>query len=338
MEIKRIQNLKNQAISRILEAKTEKELENLRISYLGRKGELTQILKKIPSLPEEKRIEIGKIANEAKKAIEDAIESKVSGVRYQVSDLEKEWIDVSAPGKKPPSGHLHLVTYAIREITDIFEKIGYTRVRYPEVETDWYAFEGLNMPKDHPARDEFETFYLGKNLVLTPHTSSGQLREMKRRKPPIRMINIAKCYRPNWDPSHIPMFYQFEGLVIDKGITLIHLKGTLDYFVHQYFGPDRKTRIRPFHFRFTEPSIEFDVSCDICKGRGCRVCKDGWLELGGAGMVHPAVLKNGGIDPEKYTGFAFGWGVERVLMMKTGLKLDDIRILYQNDLRFLTQF
>jgi len=338
MDIRRIQNLKNQAISRILEAKTEKELENLRISYLGRKGELTQILKKIPSLPEDKRIEIGKIANEAKKAVEEAISRRSSVVSFQPKKLEKEWLDVTAPGKKPSQGHLHLVTYAIREISAIFEKIGFTRVRYPEVETDWYAFEGLNMPKDHPARDEFETFYVGESLVLTPHTSSGQLREMERRKPPIRMINIGKCYRPNWDPSHIPMFYQFEGLIIDKGIALAHLKGTLDYFVQQYFGPERKTRIRPFHFRFTEPSIEVDVSCDLCRGRGCRVCKDGWLELGGAGMVHPVVLKNGGIDPEKFTGFAFGWGVERVLMMKTGLKLDDIRILYQNDLRFLEQF
>ena len=343
MEIKRIQNLKNQAISRILEAKTEAELENLRISFLGRKGELTQILKKIPSLPEVKRIEVGKIANEAKRAVEEAISRRSSAISLQPEKLEKEWIDVTAPGKKPPQGHLHLVTYAIREITAIFEKIGYTRVRYPEVEWDWYAFSGLNMPENHPARDEWETIYIEElrskkygNVVLTPHTSSGQLREMERRKPPIRMLNIAKCYRRQSDVSHAPMFYQFETLVIDKGINITHLKGTLDYFAQQYFGPDRKTRIRPFHFQFTEPSFEVDVTCIVCGGKGCKVCRGGWLELGGAGMVHPQVLKNEGIDPEKYTGFASGFGVERVLMMKYGI--DDIRLLFSGDLRFLNQF
>lgn len=343
MDIRRIQNLKNQAISRILEAKTEKELENLRISYLGRKGELTQILKKIPSLAEDKRIEIGKIANEAKKAIEETISRQSSVVGLQPEKLEKEWIDVSAPGKKPSQGHLHLVTYAIREISAIFEKIGFTRVRYPEVEWDWYAFTGLNMPENHPARDEWETIYIEElksekygNVVLTPHTSSGQLREMERRKPPIRMLNIAKCYRRQSDVSHAPMFYQFETLVIDKGINITHLKGTLDYFAQQYFGKDRKTRIRPFHFQFTEPSFEVDVTCIVCGGKGCKVCKGGWLELGGAGMVHPQILKNGGIDPQKYTGFASGFGVERVLMMK--YKIPDIRLLFSGDLRFLNQF
>jgi len=343
MDIRRIQNLKNQAISRILEAKTEKELENLRISYLGRKGELTQILKQIPSLHEDKRIEIGKIANEAKKAIEEAIGRRSSVVSFQPEKLEKEWLDVTAPGKKPAQGHLHLVTYAIREISAIFEKIGFTRVRYPEVEWDWYAFTGLNMPENHPARDEWETLYIEDirskkygSVVLTPHTSSGQLREMERRKPPIRMLNIAKCYRRQTDASHAPMFYQFEGLVIDERISITHLKGTLDYFVKQYFGPNRKTRIRPFHFQFTEPSFEVDVTCIICGGKGCKACKDGWMELGGSGMVHPIVLRNEGIDPEKYTSFAWGWGVERVLMMK--YKIPDIRLLFSGDLRFLKQF
>ena len=344
-DVAQIQNLKNQAISSILRAKSKKELEELRIYYLGRKGRITQLIKKLPSLSVEKRKKIGSLLNDVKKAIEEAIISQLSNVSRQAFRINKEWLDVTAPGIKPPQGHLHLVTEAIKEISSIFEKIGFIRVRYPEIEWDWYAFEGLNMPKDHPARDEWETFFIEKlgnkkygQGILTPHTSSGQLREMKKRKPPIRMLNIAKCYRRQSDVSHTPMFYQFEGLVIDKGIAIIHLKGTLDYFVKQYFGSKRRTRIRPSHFRFTEPSFEVDVSCGVCLGDGCRVCKGGWLEIGGAGMVHPVVLKNGGINPKKYMGFAFGFGVERLLMMKSGLKLDDIRLLYSSDLRFLKQF
>jgi len=344
MESKRVQNLKNQAISSILEAESDKELEELRIAYLGRKGKISQLLKAIPSLNPSARKEMGQLVNDAKKAIEQALQTQISNVECRVSDLDKEWLDVTAPGKKPTIGHFHLVTEAIREITAIFEKIGFTRVSYPEIEWDWYAFEGLNMPKNHPARDEWETLYIDNlkqkkygRALLTPHTSSGQLREMGKRKPPIRMLNIAKCYRRQSDISHAPMFYQFEGLVIDQNINLTHLKGTLNYFVKAYFGPNRKTRIRPFHFQFTEPSIEIDVSCGLCQGKGCRLCKQGWLELGGAGMVHPVVLKNGGVNSEKYTGFAFGFGVERVLMMKAGLKIDDLRLLYTNDLRFLKQ-
>lgn len=342
MDINQVQNIKNQAISSILEAKSEKELEELRINYLGRKGRLTQVLKQLSQLPPEERKEMGRLANDAKKAVQETIRNQQRSLREEPK-LEKEWLDVTAPGKKPAQGHLHLITHTIREITHIFEKIGFTRVRYPEVEWDWYAFGGLNMPPDHPARDDWETFFI-KNLrhqkygqgVLTPHTSSGQLREMARRKPPLRMLNIAKCYRRQSDVSHAPMFYQFETLAIDKGINITHLKGTLDYFAKQYFGPDRKTRIRPFHFQFTEPSFEVDITCIVCGGKGCKVCGDGWLELGGSGMVHPIVLKNGGIDPEKYTGFASGWGVERVLMMKYGIP--DIRLLFGGDLRFLEQF
>ena len=338
-------NLKNQAISAILEAKSASELENLRISYLGRKGQLTEIIKELTALPIERRKEIGRLANEVKRAIEEAIHNQQPAISNQQSVTSGDWFDITMPGIKPLRGHLHLITQTIEEITQIFEKIGFTRVSYPEVEWDWYAFEGLNMPKNHPARDEWETFFI-ENLshpkygeaVLTPHTSSGQLREMERvgSKPPIRMLNIAKCYRRQADVSHAPMFYQFETLVIDKGINITHLKGTLDYFAREYFGPDRKTRIRPFHFQFTEPSFEVDVTCIVCGGKGCKVCKGGWLELGGAGMVHPQVLRNGGIDPAEYTGFASGFGLERVLMMKYGI--DDIRLLFTSDLRFLNQF
>lgn len=340
----RIQNLKNEAIAQILSASSSNELKALRVSYLGRKGELTHIIKQLSSIPQEQRGFIGQLLNDAKEAIEKAISNKQEAIRNETTT--NEWFDPTVPGIQPALGHLHLVTQAIQEIAEVFSRLGFIRVRYPEVEWDWYAFESLNMPQNHPARDEWETFFVDApphhklgQMVLTPHTSSGQVREMERVKaPPIRMINIAKCYRRQSDVSHFPMFHQFEGLVVDKGISIVYLKGTLDYFARQFFGPDRKTRLRPFHFQFTEPSFEVDISCGVCRGKGCKLCKAGWLELGGAGMVHPTVLKNGGIDPNKYTGFAFGWGVERTYMMKAGLKLDDIRLLYNPDLRFLKQF
>lgn len=337
-------NLKNEALALIAEAKTKKELEELRIRFLGRKGRVNEYLKEVTKLPKDEKIQAGKLANEVKAAIERVLKQTQTGLQKVAVKAEKEWLDVSAPGKRPTQGHLHLITQTIQEISTIFEKIGFTRVAYPEIDWDWYVFEGLNMPPNHPARDEWETFFISDlfsnkygTAVLTPHTSSGQLREMERlKKPPIRMLNIAKCYRRQMDVSHAPMFYQFEGLVVDKDIAITHLKGTLDYFVKQYFGKNRQTRIRPFHFQFTEPSFEVDVTCIVCAGRGCKACKEGWMELGGAGMVHPVVLKNGGIDPEKYTGFAFGWGVERVLMMR--YKIPDIRLLFGGDLRFLNQF
>ncbi|HUW24037.1 MAG TPA: phenylalanine--tRNA ligase subunit alpha [Patescibacteria group bacterium] len=343
-----INNLKNEAIGEILEAKDGKALEEIRARFLGRAGKINELTREIPKLPKEERAPLGKLLNETKLTVEEALWQ--AHEKFQAGKEKKEWFDVTLPGQKPSLGHLHLITQATREIVDIFSRLGFKWVRYPEVEWDWYAFEGLNMPKNHPARDTLETYFieelyhpkLGKG-VLTPHTSSGQLREMEQTKPPIRMLNIAKCYRRQSDVSHSTMFYQFEGLVVDEKINITHLKGTLDYFFKQFFGPERQARIRPFHFRFTEPSFEVDVSCSECHGVGkqeggevCRVCKEGWLEIGGAGMVHPNVLRNGGIDPEKYTGYAFGWGVERVLMMKYGI--GDIRLLFDNDLRFLEQF
>lgn len=333
---------KNEAIAQIMEAKSASELEELRISYLGRSGKLTLLTKKLKEIPLSQRKEVGILINSSK----EAIERLISEQRNRLTESAREWFDPTIPGIKPTIGHLHLVTQAIEEISKTFEQIGFVRVRYPEVEWDYYAFTSLNMPKTHPARDEWETFFIKANehpkygqIVLTPHTSSGQVREMKRVKsPPIRMINIAKCYRRQIDASHYPMFHQFEGLVIDKGISIVHLKGTLDYFARNFFGKERKTRLRPFHFQFTEPSFEVDVSCGVCKGVGCKLCKSGWLELGGAGMVHPLVLKYGGIDPRVYSGFAFGWGVERTYMMKSGLSIPDIRLLYSSDLRVLKQF
>ena len=338
-------DIKNTAISFILEAEDLDSLEETKLQFLGKSGKLTLAIKNVTKIPAEKRKEFGILANDVKQTIEDTLETQKSKLKGQKLAKVIERIDVTNPGIKPHLGHLHLVTQAIEEITDIFGKIGFERVRYPEVEWDWYAFEALNFPDDHPARDDWETFFIKGNpdpkygpMILTPHTSSGQIREMQRKTPPIRMLNIAKCYRRQSDISHAPMFHQFEGLLVDKDVSITHLKGTLDYFVKSWFGEKRESRIRPYHFQFTEPSFEVDVTCGVCLGKGCKLCKEGWLEMGGAGMVHPNVLRAGGIDPQKYTGFAFGWGVERVLMMREGLKIDDLRILYSNNLEFLEQF
>lgn len=339
-----IQNLRNEALAQILASTSLEELESLRISYLGRKGHINNLTRELKNIETEKRRVLGQLINDTRLAIENALTEQKRSLSSTV--LSSEWFDPTVPGVKLPQGHLHLVTYAIEEIASIFKGIGFTRVRYPEIDWDWYAFESLNMPKDHPARDEWETFFIdtpedekrGK-IVLTPHTSNGQVREMERlRKPPIRMINIARCYRRQSDVSHTPMFHQFEGLAIDQGISIVHLKGTLDYFARQFFGKERKTRLRPYHFQFTEPSFEVDITCGVCRGVGCKLCKAGWLELGGAGMVHPNVLEAGKIDSNKYSGFAFGWGVERTFMMKSGLQIDDIRTLYSSDIRYLKQF
>jgi len=325
-----------------------KQLEEIKIKYLGRNGLVNQMLSKIKEIPTEQKKEYGQKVNLLKKAIEQAIEKKTKALEKSQST---KFFDSTLPGKLYPKGSLHPLTYIIEEISNIFQKIGFVRVSYPEVEWEYFSFEALNMPKGHPARDDFETFFIdfpenqkyGK-MVLSPHTSSGQNREMRRTKPPIRMINIAKTYRPNWDTTHTPMFHQFEGLCIDKDINITHLKGTIDYFVKQFFGKERTIRLRPAHFQFTEPSFEIDVSCGICGGKGeidgkkCRVCKSGWLELAGAGMVHPNVLRMGGIDPKQYSGWAFGFGPERCMMMREEMKIDDIRILYSGDIRFLEQF
>lgn len=353
-----LNNLKISALEELKKASNSKELEDLEIRFLGRKGELTALLRGLAEMTSEERPKMGALANKIKQEIEAAIGARRSEIlSAEMGNLaETEWIDTTLPGTAVPHGSLHLVSQAITEVTSIFNRIGFTRVRHPEVEWDFYAFESLNMPGDHPARDEWETFFVsgasgnveshGKwgKMVLTPHTSSGQVREMEKGKLPIRMINISKTYRRQSDVTHVPMFHQFEGLYIDKDVSVAHLKGVIDYFVTEFFGAARKTRLRPFHFRFTEPSFEIDISCAVCDGTGkkdgsrCRVCKEGWLELGGAGMVHPNVLSAGGVDAKKWGGFAFGWGVERTAMMRSGVKVDDVRVLYENDLRFLKQF
>lgn len=325
--------------------------EALKTKYLGKNGLFNELAKSIKNTEPADRKVAGQMLNELKMQVETEI-AKRHSTHIQTSD-----IDLTMPGIPPKVGHMHPVSQAMEEITHIFEKIGFTRVRYPEVEWDWYAFEAMNMQPSHPARDEWETFFVNApaspekgKMILTPHTSNGQVREMERlnHKPPIRMINISRTYRRQQDATHTQMFHQFEGLVVDKGINIQHLKGTLDYFAREFYGEGTKSRIRPFHFQFTEPSFEVDFSCHICDGTGiittngettkCKFCKSGWHEVGGAGMVHPNVLKAGGIDPEEYTGFAFGWGIERTYSLKEGLQIDDIRLLYSGDLRFLQQF
>lgn len=335
-----ILNLKNQALAQIMSAESANELEQIRIDYFGRSGKFTSLVKEIKNaLPEERR-QIGQTINETKKSIEELI----AGQKNSFKENAREWFDPTIPPEMPDVGHIHFVTKAIEEITETFEKIGFRRERYPEVEWDYFAFGALNFPNNHPARDDWETFFVDAPeskkygaMLLTPHTSSGQIREMLKGELPIRMINIAKCYRRQIDISHYPMFYQFEGLVVDKDISITNLKGTIDYFAKSFLGPERVTRLRPYHFQFTEPSFEVDVSCNVCGGRGCKLCKEGWLELGGAGMVHPNVLKECGIDPKVHSGFAFGWGVERTYMMKSGLSVPDVRLVYSDDLRILKQ-
>lgn len=365
-------------ISQITHALQSEETynEQTQSKYLGKKGLFNQLAKELAILDPEEKKQAGQLVNECKTYLEKIISEKITQNKQTKSTQStQKWIDLTEPGEKPHTGGLHPVSQAITEITRIFERIGFTRVKYPEADWDWYAFESLNMAPDHPARDEWETFFVdvpdttknipynpdsprdrhpsiaGGKIVLTPHTSNGQVREMERLgKPPIRMINIGRCYRRQQDVTHTQMFHQFEGLVVDTNITIQHLKGTLDYFAREFYGEGTKSRIRPFHFQFTEPSFEVDFSCHICHGTGeivdpktqeitkCRFCKSGWHEVGGAGMVHPNVLKAGGIDPEKYTGFAFGWGIERTYTLREGLNLDDIRHLYSGDMRFLTQF
>lgn len=336
-----------------LAAADEETLLNIEVRLLGRKGEVNRMLSAMGSLDALGRAELGAAVNAAKNELEQAIARRRTALAAELSSelAESEWIDTTEPGAVSAAGHKHPTNAAIEEMSALFERIGFRRARYAEAEFDRYAFEMLNMPKDHPARDDWETFFLdapennkwGKQ-VMTPHTSNSQGHEMERRRPPVRMVSFGKCYRRQSDVTHLVMFHQFEGLVIDRGISLTHLKGTLDHFAKNYFGAERVTRLRPHHFKFTEPSFEVDISCGLCNGTGkidgvnCRVCKTGWLELGGAGMVHPNVLKAGGIDPKVFSGFAFGWGVERTMMMRAGMRIPDIRLIYNNDLRFLRQF
>ncbi len=328
--------LKDEAEKKIRRAKDEKELDGVRIEFLGRKqGKITHILRNLKDLPSEDKPLIGGLVNKLKQFIQKEIEEKKK--KIEKKEIEG-YIDITLPGKKPLLGRLHPITQTVREIKRIFIGLGFRVVSGPEIETEYYNFEALNMPRYHPARDEQDSFYLDDNYLLRTQTSPVQIRVMQKESPPIRIIAPGRCYRRDAvDASHFPMFHQIEGLAVDKKITFSDLKGSLTYFIHQMFGRDTKLRFRPSFFPFTEPSAEVDISCIMCKGSGCRVCSGkGWLEILGAGMVDPEVFKKVGYDPEKYQGFAFGMGPDRICMLKYGI--DDIRLFFQNDLRFLEQF
>jgi phenylalanyl-tRNA synthetase alpha chain len=323
------------------------KLNNFKARYLGRKGIITEKLKTLSTLPKPQRRDVGRAINELKSFIEKELEK----LKQRVTELEiqkklaEETLDITVPGRYIPPGHIHPVTQVLDEIIEIFVSMGFSVEEGPEVELDYYNFEALNIPKDHPARDMQDTFYIKipgserkeTDVVLRTHTSPVQIRGMLKRKPPLKFIAPGKVYRCDADVSHTPMFHQVEGLMVGEDVTFSHLKGVLENFIHILFGPETPVRFRPSYFPFTEPSAEVDIGCILCRGEGCRVCKEtGWLEVLGAGMVHPKVFEAVGYDTERYTGFAFGMGVERLTMLKFGI--DDIRLFFENDLRFLRQF
>ena len=316
------------------------QLEKARIQYLGKKGELPAILKQMGKLSAEERPVIGQLANEIRKDIEDTIANKSAEIKKAAQEkrLAEETLDVTMPGTLPQIGYKHPLSIVLDEIKDIFMGMGFDIAEGPEVEWDHYNFEMLNIPKDHPARDTQDTFYITENMLLRTQTSPVQARTMEKGNLPIRMIAPGRVFRSDEvDATHSPSFHQIEGLVIDKNITFADLKGTLQEFAQELFGPETKTKFRPHHFPFTEPSAEVDVSCFKCGGKGCRFCKgSGWIEILGCGTVHPNVLRMCGIDPDEYTGFAFGVGLERIALLK--YEIDDMRLLYENDVRFLKQF
>ena len=336
----KLEQIRAQAAAALKNAADERSVDEIRIQFLGKKGELTSILKQMCSLSAEERPKMGQLANEIRGDIENTIAGTMAAMKKRALDrrLEKETLDVTIPGKKPALGRLHPLNSTLNQLIDIFRSMGFDVVDGPEVENDYYNFEALNVPKDHPARDMQDTFYLAENLLLRTQTSATQIRTMEQRKPPIRMICPGRVYRSDEvDATHSPVFHQVEGLVVDKGITMCDLKGTLEQMAHEIYGPETKVKFRPSFFPFTEPSVEVDVSCSECGGKGCRVCKgSGWIEILGAGMVHPRVLKGCGIDPEVYSGFAFGIGLDR--LTTTRHKISDIRLLFENDRRFLEQF
>lgn len=335
-----LKNIENIALEELKLAKDSTTVENIRVKYLGKKGELTTILRSMGGLSKEERPIMGKLVNEVKATLEAKLEEVLTQIKIKERNekLANEVIDISIPGTKNLVGKRHPLELTLDSMKEIFVSMGFTIEEGPEVEKDYYNFEALNIPKNHPARSEQDTFYINDNIVLRTQTSPVQARVMEKQEPPIKMISPGKVFRSDAvDATHSPIFYQMEGLVIDKGITFADLKGTLELFAKKMFGDKVKTKFRPHHFPFTEPSAEMDATCFVCNGKGCRVCKgEGWIEILGCGMVHPDVLRNCGIDPEVYSGFAFGFGVDRMVMLKYGI--DDIRLLYESDMRFLNQF
>jgi len=332
--------IKEEALLKIAEAENLEKLNDVKVLYLGKKGELTEVLKSMKDVPAEERPAFGQLVNDTRVEIETAFEEKRTLLfnAEREEKLKSEFIDVTLPAKKSNIGHRHPNTIALEELQRIFVGMGYEVVEGPEVEYDYYNFEALNIPANHPAKDEQDTFYISENIVLRTQTSPVQVRVMEEGKLPIRMIAPGRVFRSDEvDATHSPSFHQVEGLVIDKNVTFADLKGTLALFAKELFGEKTKVKFRPHHFPFTEPSAEMDVTCFKCGGTGCRMCKgSGWIEILGCGMVHPNVLKMSGIDPEEYKGFAFGVGLERIALLK--YEIDDMRLLYENDVRFLKQF
>jgi phenylalanyl-tRNA synthetase alpha chain len=328
--------LRDEALKELKAVTNSDAIEDLQRRYLGRKGSITLLLKRLPELPKEERPAVGKLVNQVKEELQKGF-TEATDVLTARAEAEVPAFDVTLPGRRIPCGHLHPITQTTEEICRIFARLGFRVVEGPEVELDYYNFEALNMPKDHPSRDMQDTFYISNNVVLRTHTSPMEIRVMEAQSPPVNIISPGKVYRPDSDISHTPMFHQVEGLLVDKGVTFGDLKGTLTAFVHQMFGGDTRLRFRASFFPFTEPSAEVDIQCVVCRGRGCRTCSHtGWLEILGSGMNDPELYRFVGYDPEVYSGFAFGMGVERVAMLKSGL--DDIRLFFENDIRFLQQF
>ena len=335
-----LQTIKEQAAQALAQAGDPTLLDELRVKYLGKKGELTAILKQMGKLSAEERPKVGAFANEVRASIEALIDEKAASIKAEMQSkkLEAEKLDVTMPGKANPIGKPHPLTKVLDEVKEIFLGMGFSIAEGPEVELDYYNFEALNIPKDHPARDTQDTFYISDNVLLRTQTSPVQIRTMENQKPPIHIIAPGRVYRSDAvDATHSPLFHQIEGLVVDKGVTMADLKGTLELFVKRLYGEESVVRFRPHHFPFTEPSAELDVQCFACKGEGCRLCKgEGWIEILGCGMVHPKVLSICGIDPEEYSGFAFGMGLERIVMRR--YNISDMRLFFENDVRFLNQF
>ncbi len=336
----KLKQLQEEAAEMLEKVKDSKEVENIRVKYLGKKGALTEVLRSMGSLPKDERPRVGQVANEVREHLEKAINETRERIHEDALEarLMKETIDVTMPGQTPVQGSRHPLTQALDELKEVFIGMGFTVVEGPEVETVSNNFDMLNAPPNHPSRDFSDTFYIDENTILRTQTSPVQVRVMKKNKPPIRVISPGRCFRNDTpDATHSPMFNQLEGLVVDEKSTLGDLKGSLEIFAKHLFGENTQTKFRPHYFPFTEPSAEVDVTCFKCQGKGCPMCKgSGWIEMLGSGMVHPNVLRNCGIDPEKYSGWAFGMGIDRIAMQKYGI--DDIRLLYENDLRFLSQF
>ena len=335
-----IKALREQAMQQLQTLSQPGELEDFRVKVMGKKGSLTGLLRGMGALPAEERPKMGQLVNQVRAELEEALEARAAAVRaaQQTARLKHETLDVTMPGRHGKKGGLHPLNIVLEDLIDIFQSMGFDVVDGPEVETEYYNFEALNLPADHPARDMQDTFFLSNSLLLRSQTSAAQIRTMEDRQPPIRIICPGRVYRADEvDATHSPVFHQVEGLVVDKGITMCDLKGCLERFAHEIYGPETKVKFRPSFFPFTEPSVEVDVTCSECGGKGCRVCKgSGWIEILGAGMVHPNVLRGCGIDPEVYSGFAFGIGLDR--LTTTRYKISDIRLLFENDQRFLEQF